>query len=46
MYTLLVRVENGLDPLKEIYEKHVKEIGLRAIHENAKQAFMVCFTFR
>jgi len=37
MYNLLSLIQ-GLDPLKEILEKHVQNIGFRQIHEVAKEA--------
>lgn len=38
MYGLVVRIPHGLDPLKDIFEKHVLAVGTRAVHENATNA--------
>ncbi len=44
MYNLVVRIKHGLDPLKDIFERHVAAVGARAIHEVAKDAIEVLYT--
>lgn len=41
MYSLVVRIPHGLDPLKDIFEKHVQNVGTKAVNENAKQSIDV-----
>lgn len=41
MYLILSRIPHGLDPLKEILEKHIQAIGDAAILENANRAMLV-----
>lgn len=41
MYLLLSRITNGLDPLREILEKHIQAAGDAAILENANRAMLV-----
>ncbi len=43
MYTLLSRIDKGLDPLKANFEKHVKQTGLDEILKEAKDAAEVLF---
>jgi cullin 1 len=38
MYTLLSRIKDGLDPLKALFEKHVKAVGLEEIQKETKEA--------
>jgi hypothetical protein len=38
MYTLLSRIDQGLEPLKSNFEKHVKQVGLDEISKEAKEA--------
>lgn len=38
MYTLLSRIDGGLEPLKAAFEKHVKQVGLDEILKEAKEA--------
>jgi cullin 1 len=38
MYTLLSRIDQGLEPLKVSFEKHVKQVGLDEISKEAKEA--------
>lgn len=42
MYTLLSRIDQGLEPLKVSFEKHVKQVGLDEISKEAKEAGEVC----
>lgn len=42
MYTLLSRIDQGLEPLKSNFEKHVKQVGLDEISKEAKEAGEVC----
>lgn len=41
MYFLLARITNGLDPLREILEKHIQAAGDTAILEIANRAMLV-----
>ena len=45
MFTLLVRIKDGLDPLRVDFEKHVKNEGLQAINSIAAEAENVCICF-
>lgn len=38
MYSLLVRIPNGLDKLREIFEAHVRQQGLNAVEKVAQSA--------
>jgi len=38
MYNLLSRIQNGLEPLKANFEKHVHKVGMSSIEEVAKTA--------
>lgn len=38
MYSLLSRIDGGLEPLKSNFEKHVKQVGLDEILKEAKEA--------
>lgn len=41
MYSLLARIPEGLDPLRERFEAHVKKVGLGAIERIAQQETVV-----
>lgn len=38
MYSLLSRIKEGLDPLKQLFEKHLKTVGSEEIQKEAKEA--------
>lgn len=42
MYNLLSRISRGVDPLKDILEKHVQLVGVQAVESVASTAIEVC----